>query len=119
MTKGKIDSMLDDLDALLDSERRALVSGNLDELSQLHDRKEELISALNALDRLEADALTSIRNKMSRNQALLSSAMEGIRAVADRMAELRRVRQNLSTYDRDGKRHQIATSTEQKLEKRA
>ncbi len=119
MTHDTIDSMIDDLDALLDSERRALVSGNLDELSQLHERKEKLISALNALDRLEAKALAGVRKKMSRNQALLSSAMEGIRTVADRMAELRRIRQSLSTYDRDGKRHQIPTSTEQKLEKRA
>ncbi len=119
MTQETIDTMIDDLDLLLDSERQALVSGNLDELSQLHDRKEQLISALNALDRLEADALVGVREKMSRNQALLSSAMEGIRAVADRMAELRRVRQNLSTYDRDGKRHQFPTSTAQKLEKRA
>lgn len=119
MTHDTIDTLIEELDQLLDSERRALVSGNLDDLSRLHDRKESLISSLNALDRLEANALSNVREKMSRNQTLLSNAMEGIRAVADRMAELRRVRQNLSTYDRDGKRHQIPTSTEQKLEKRA
>lgn len=119
MAEKTIDGLIEDLDLLLDSERQALVAGNLDQLPDLLDRKEKLISSLNALDRLEADALNNVRTKMTRNQELLGSAMEGIRAVADRMAELRRIRQSLSTYDRDGKRHQISTSTDQKLEKRA
>ena len=119
MTTASIDQLVEDLDHLLDAERQALVSGDIDELARLHDTKEELVSKLNALDSLEAGNLQGVRNKMSRNQDLLGSAMAGIRAVADRMAELRRVRQSLATYDRDGKRHQIATPTEQKLEKRA
>ncbi|MBB97789.1 MAG: flagellar biosynthesis protein FlgN [Rhodobacteraceae bacterium] len=119
MTHDQIDSLIERLDTLLDAERRALVAGDLDTLAQLHDDKENLISSLNALDRIEAESLQHVRKKMSRNQDLLSSAMEGIRSVADRMAELRKVRQSLATYDRDGKRHQIPTPTEQKLEKRA
>ncbi|CAN0577536.1 unnamed protein product [Ectocarpus sp. 12 AP-2014] len=119
MSHETIDSLIDELDQLLDAERRALVAGNLEELSRLHETKETVITQLNALDRIEAEQLKDVRVKMNRNQELLTSAMEGIRAVADRMAELRRLRQSLSTYDRAGKRHQIPTPTEQKLEKRA
>lgn len=119
MPQDIIDTLIDELDELLDAERRALMSGNLDELTRLYENKEKLVANLNALDRLEAKRLEGLQKKMTRNQTLLSSAMEGIRAVADRMAELRRLRQSLSTYDREGKRKQIATPTEQKLEKRA
>lgn len=119
MTQDRIDTLIEDLDQLLDAERRALVDGDLDELARLYDGKEALITGLNALDRLESEQLQEVRHKMTRNQALLNSAMEGIRGVADRMAELRRLRQSLSTYDRDGRRHQFETPTEQKLEKRA
>ena len=119
MTQDTIDKLIDELDELLDAERRALLAGNLDELSRLYDNKEKLVASLNALDWIEAEHLAGLQKKMSHNQRLLTSAMEGIRAVADRMAELRRLRQSLSTYDRDGRRHQFETPTEQKLEKRA
>ncbi|MGR3805989.1 flagellar biosynthesis protein FlgN [Marinibacterium profundimaris] len=119
MSRDKIDSLIEELDQLLDAERRALVSGELEELARLHDTKERLVSGLSTLDRMEAAELKDLRDKMTRNQALLDSAMEGIRSVAERMAELRRLRQSLSTYDRDGKRRQYETPTEQKLEKRA
>lgn len=119
MTQDSIDGLIDRLDQLLDAERRALLAGEIDTLSTLHEGKEGLISKLNALDRDEAEQLKDVQTKLTRNQVLLSSAMDGIRSVADRMTELRLLRQSLATYGRDGKRQQFETPVSQKLEKRA
>lgn len=113
------DDLIRTLDGLLDAERRALLSGDLDALSRLYDQKAALIDAINANESIEADALRALRGKLGRNQALLNSALEGIRAVANRLAETRQVRQTLSTYDQSGKRRQIPGARRLTLEKRA
>ncbi len=107
------------LEELLDTERAALVQGNLEALDQLTPQKEDLIDAINDLRVFETEDLVRIQNKVERNQALLNSAAEGIRAVADRMSELRRVRQEFSTYDASGQRNGYAVRACAKLEKRA
>ena len=119
MTPETAKDLIAELDLLLDRERSALIGGNLDQIADLMEQKEALIERLRKIGATESKELDHVHGKVVRNHALLASAMEGIRAVSDRMAELRRVRQSLATYDRDGKRHQIATPTEQKLEKRA
>jgi hypothetical protein len=45
--------------------------------------------------------------------------MQGIKAVANRMAELRKVRKGLDVYNRSGQRTSFATTGSLKLEKRA
>lgn len=104
---------------LLEQERAALVHGELGTLSDLTDEKEDLISQINANPLNEAEQLGQLQVMLSRNQALLNSALEGIRAVADRMAELRKVRQGLETYDQTGQRNWVGVSLTGKLEKRA
>ncbi|MGV6850025.1 MAG: flagellar biosynthesis protein FlgN [Marinibacterium sp.] len=110
---------IEKLDRLLDAERRALIAGDYDRLTQLHDRKEVLLSDLQTGGSRELADLSQIREKIHRNQVLMNSALEGIRAVADRMAELRRVRQKLATYDDRGNRREYTTTQERKLERRA
>ncbi|EEE37662.1 hypothetical protein RKLH11_1498 [Rhodobacteraceae bacterium KLH11] len=107
------------LEELLDVERAALVHGDLADLDRLMPEKENLIGAINDLQVLESDDLIRVQKKAARNQALLNSAAEGIRAVADRMTELRRVRQEFSTYDAAGQRNGFAVRSRAKLEKRA
>lgn len=113
------DALVDALDELLDLERAALTVGNLDRVGRLMTRKQELIESLNRSDGPEHAGLPGLRDKALRNQALLDSAMEGIRAVAARMADLRRVRERLDTYDRRGARTSLAAGSPSNLEKRA
>ncbi|MCB1310476.1 MAG: flagellar biosynthesis protein FlgN [Sedimentitalea sp.] len=112
-------SLIRELDELLDRERRALVEGDLELLGRLLVHKEGLIGRINGCDSLERSSLQGVHDKVSRNQALLNSAMEGIRAVADRMATLRRVRRSLETYDRSGRKTRFGTETRSSVEKRA
>ncbi|WP_170383886.1 flagellar export chaperone FlgN [Ruegeria atlantica] len=107
------------LEEVLDLERLALVDGDLDRLNHMVPEKEKLIGAINELQVFESTELVRLQKKVERNQALLNSAAEGIRAVASRMAELRRVRQEFSTYGADGQRSGFAVRRNAKLEKRA
>lgn len=107
------------LEEIVEQERSALLEGDLERLSQMLPRKEQLIEDLNGLEVLDSDDLIRLQAKVNRNQSLLSSAAEGIRAVADRMAELRKVRQEFTTYDATGQRTGHAVRHAAKLEKRA
>lgn len=117
-TKPEI-NLIKSLEEVLELERTALVQGDLDRLHHTAPEKEKLIGAINDLEVLDSDELIRLRKKVERNQALLNSAADGIRAVANRMAELRRVRQEFSTYGADGQRNGFAVRQHVKLEKRA
>ena len=119
MTHESAKVMIDELDILLDQERQALMDGDLEHLGRLLAHKEDLIGKINLLDTLERSRLADVHEKVARNQALLNSAMEGIRAVASRMADLRRVRHGLETYDRTGHKKRFDTQTHTSMEKRA
>lgn len=112
-------NLIDELDEILDQERSALVRGELDKIEELLARKEAIIARLNTIDNLERRALAQVQTKVSRNQELLNSAMEGIRSVATRMAELRRVKKGLDVYDRAGRKARYGTTMGQRLEKRS
>ncbi|MDC0660153.1 flagellar biosynthesis protein FlgN [Leisingera sp. SS27] len=111
--------LIDDLDQLLDQERTALMAGDLAKLEGLLAKKEKTIGKLNSVTELEREALEQVQTKLSRNQDLLDSAMNGIRSVAARMAELRRIRKGLDVYDQSGRRTRFGIRSGAKLEKRA
>lgn len=112
-------SVLSQLDALLDEERSLLLTGDLDGLGALHDRKENLIERLARLESRSDPNLPDIQDKLRRNQALLDGAMAGIRSVARRLATARRVRQSLEFYGEDGERATVEMAAERSVEKRA
>jgi flagellar biosynthesis/type III secretory pathway chaperone len=119
MTDEPIKDAIDALDDLLDEERKALLSGELDKIARLHDRKSKLIDELNQLDMQDQERMRTLSLKVGRNQELLNSALDGIRSVARRLAAVRRVRENLDTYDAQGQKQSIKNITERSLEKRA
>ncbi|KIC10372.1 flagellar biosynthesis protein FlgN [Leisingera sp. ANG-M1] len=119
MSDPKPQQLIDELDQILDRERAALMAGDLAKLEELLAKKEKAIGKLNAVTELERESLTQVHTKVSRNQELLDSAMEGIRAVAARMAELRRIRRGLDVYDQAGRRTRFGTRSATRLEKRA
>ena len=119
MTHNAQQDLLNELDQLLDREREALLTGKLDEMSRSLTLKEDLIERLNAAGGDDQDRLADVQDKLTRNQHLMSGALDGIRAVADRMAALRQVRQGLQTYDQAGRRAQLTTPSDSSVEKRA
>ncbi len=119
MTQKTPQQMIDALDEILDQEREALLKGDLAALEPMVAEKDALIAGLNALGQLEEDTISNVQGKVVRNQALLTSAMEGIKAVASRMSELRKVRKGLDVYDRSGTKSSYSTQGAKSLEKRA
>jgi len=107
------------LEALLEQERGCLLGGNLEELGDLLPAKEELVGKLLKDDQLSRDALAPLEGKLQRNQLLLDGALDGIKAVAARLAALRQVRTALDTYDAQGRKNSVATQTTPQMEKRA
>ena len=106
------------LEILLDSEEDALLTGNFDTVETLLQDKQSLIGILNEDRSNSEEELQSVLNKISRNQALLTSAMEGIRAANARLKDFQRTRDRFETYDRSGQRHSVDTRTAPLLEKK-
>ncbi len=119
MTQDKAQKIIDQLDDLLDSERLALLDGDLERISGLLEQKETLIDALNALESKARPELQELQDKVVRNQALLDGALQGIRKVAARMAAYRKIRRSLETYDESGRKKIIPGAIDHKVEKRA
>jgi len=106
------------LDVLLEEERKALLNGEFSKFEELIARKEALIELLvEAPD--TAETMTSLASRMTRNQDLLSTALDGVRSVAHRLSELRKVRGSLDTYDKSGQRRSVDLQADRSLEKRA
>lgn len=112
-------ALVDELDVLLDAERQAVLSGNLDEMARLLERKEALIDLLGQLDAEDSAVISNIQDKLSRNQLLLDGALQGIRRASARLAAVRKVRRSLETYGEDGQKKTIDAQITRRLEKRA
>jgi len=107
------------LNALLDEERDAFLKGKLSDAADLLEAKENLVDQLNANPTASAEELEGLGVKMTRNQEIMSTALDGIRAVAQRLEQLRQVRSSLDTYDARGKRQSVSPLPERTMEKRA
>lgn len=119
MTEETTTDHLGALNDLLDAERQALLAGDLEALSDMLTQKESLIEAMSAARDHDAEALRKLDGKVRRNQLLLDGALEGIRNVASRVTELRKLRHSLETYDARGHKRSIELGVESAVEKRA
>jgi len=106
------------LDALLETERAALLRGDLKSIALGVAEKERLIAAFEALDAPQA-GLADLQAKLIRNQALFDGALQGIRSVALRIASFRHIRKSMDTYDRQGRKQTIFGDIARRVEKRA
>jgi hypothetical protein len=95
------DARIEEIEALLDDERTALLSGDLAALGDIAARKEALAAGLSATP-LDGDTLKALRRKAERNAELIEAAMKGVRSVTRRVAEIRRANGPLKTYGQDG-----------------
>jgi flagellar biosynthesis/type III secretory pathway chaperone len=119
MTHDIVATPITELSTLLDAERVALLGGDLDQVTKLLETKEILFDTIDVESPQDTAALRALDDKVKRNQLLLDGALQGIRAVADRMAALRKVQTSLETYGADGRRKQIALKPQSTVERRA
>lgn len=106
------------MDDLIEAERDALLSGDLDRIVQLLEEKRTLAQGL-ADGHVAAETVGRHRTALQRNQELFDRTLEGVRAVAARMAELAQTRATLETYDASGQRRTIRRADRPKIERRA
>ncbi|SEO07043.1 FlgN protein [Salinihabitans flavidus] len=111
--------IFDALDAILDRECTALKDGNLEAIPSLLKEKEALFDRLQSLDHAARGELDALQSKVAHNQALVDGALHGIRTVADRLGNLRRVHSSLETYDSAGRRTSVPNNSQRHVEKRA
>ena len=119
MTEPTHTDIMADLDALLEEEREALLTGALHRIEELMQRKSALIDTYVLASADKPDALADLQGRLGRNQVLFDQALAGIRNVAARLGTLRRLRKTLETYDRNGQKSALVTSEENRLERRA
>lgn len=115
----QLEDTIDSLAEILDQERKSLLNGNLDSINRVSQKKEALIRILNTSELLNQERLVELNGKMKRNQALLSSALDGVKSVAERFADMRQIRESLATYDSNGRRKKITVLQKSSVEKRA
>lgn len=117
--KPETTDSVDAFEDLLDEERRALLAGDFEALGRLLMKKEQIIGELAELEGVDSAEMAGLSSRVARNQELLATAIDGIRSVSRRLAELHRVRGSFETYDERGKRQSVASRQDRSLEKRA
>ena len=93
------------LEALLEETRHAVLHANFPKLAELAPQLERALSA--DAGRIDPQSLQRIRSKAEANARLLDAARSGIRAARMRLAEAKRTRTGLQTYDDRGRRNDI------------
>jgi flagellar biosynthesis/type III secretory pathway chaperone len=109
---------LSDLQTVILTERTALLTGDLEQLGALANRKEHLIGRINVHPPATSARIEQIREALLRNQTLLRQAMNGVRSISERLLDLRRVRNSLGTYDSRGNKAVSVSGTPPSFEKR-
>ncbi len=107
------------LDEILTIERKALLSGDLTSLESIVTEKEDLIGSLNTIELAKTAASDDVNAKLEHNQVLLEAAMQGIRNIAEKLAEIRRIRREFDTYTEQGEKNRLKGDVESSFEKRA
>lgn len=102
------------LRGVLGLERASLLSGAFGDLSGIAEQKHDLLARFAP----GSVGLIELHDDLQRNQALLRSAIEGLREAAQRMAELRETRDGFRAYDSYGQRATV-TSIPPRMERKA
>lgn len=91
--------MANEILTALDDIHQAILSGNFVELPALSGRLE---AALTGVDASDARLTEEVRKKTQRNRDCLAAALRGMRAANQRISDIRKASQGLTTYDRRG-----------------
>ena len=107
-----------EIELLLDEERAALASPNLEQLAHILQKKEILLERL-ARERIPNLQAHSLRAKAQHNQALMDSTLAGLRHAAKAISEQIVNRSEISVYTQLGKKRTFHTQAKPALEKKA
>ena len=97
---------LEELEELIERERRSLIAGNLEAVARLAEAKDALLVRLTRGE-IEREALKRLRRDLRRNNELMAAAGSGIRAALRRLRAEREGAPELTTYDRSGQVRKI------------
>ncbi|MWD27063.1 hypothetical protein E0K89_006185 [Aquicoccus sp. SCR17] len=122
--KDPMQTLLQDLEAVLEDERQALTRGDVPALSGLVARKQAAIERLGHTGEppganAPQDTLARLRRKAQRNQDLMDHALRGLRDVAARLDKHERPDRPLETYDSGGRRQALGDAGGGSIERRA
>ncbi len=105
------------IETILQAERAALRAGSFDALEKIAPIKASIVPHLMS-GKLATGHLTRLRHIAARNEAMLAASMEGVRAAATRLAQIREALEPLNTYSQDGERQKLGRG-KAKVERRA
>ncbi|MEE9426687.1 MAG: flagellar biosynthesis protein FlgN [Paracoccaceae bacterium] len=100
MPMFKARTALGALEDLLDKERSDILAGRFGGLQQVVAEKVRLIQRVRQTD--QGNEFMRVKEKATRNQAMLMAAAQGVRAVSDRLAKGVSVQTTFKTYDKSG-----------------
>lgn len=111
--------ILEELDDLLSREKAHLLKGDLPKFAELLNEKEEILQRLSEVEAGQSLEAQNVQVRMQYNQSLLEAAMRGIRSAADRLQDMRSIREGIETYDSRGKRQVLPNAGARGFERRA
>jgi len=118
MTNEPARTLVDELEDVLEREREALLTGQMEALVRLAPLKERLLVRMDLLKRADRVLLGRLQKKIDRNQILVLGTLEGLRSVSERMKALNRVRSGLAIYDHAGHRRSFVNTSAASVERR-
>lgn len=117
MALFNIPSVVDALEDLLDRERQAILTGNLDSIARQLAEKTRLLENLPTAT-ADLAHIARLKAKADRNQELLIAVARGIKSATQRLKELNKPAAVLRTYDEGGASREIV-APKSSLERRA
>lgn len=104
-----VPTLFGSLDTLLRAEALAIRQGDFTAFAAMAERKSDLVDRLLELSRRDAGpALARLKSRAEANQALLSAALQGVKAARARVDAIRRVGTRLDTYDSAGRAQSVS-----------
>jgi len=113
------ENYLDKVEALLDREREALLTGQFETVQALAIEKDKLRAHSDLPTSPPPAQVKRLKDKSDRNQQLFAAALKGVRSVALRLQSFRKNGSALNTYGRDGARQNTDSSRQTTFQKRA
>ncbi|MEM1362016.1 MAG: hypothetical protein AAGF94_09910 [Pseudomonadota bacterium] len=96
---------VEEIEDILDAERDALISGDLDSIDSFAARKADLLAEISEQHTaLAPEIYKRLSEKALHNQNLLFGAARGIAAVRQRLLDIQNVHCGAGSYDRKGQR---------------
>lgn len=108
---------LKDLMTLLEQERQAVRRGQVDQLSDIAARKDQMMGHVAAMQLTRQDA-RALRDAADRNGRLIAAALSGVRDAQHRLAALSEASDGLTVYSADGAKARV-NSTGRTLQRKA